>query len=185
MYAVANQYQWDKQDTLDRLGGDFSATAISANGNHLILSVIEGGENSNQLSPLFVSNNYGVSWQDVASEIDENVRQYWASVDVSNDGQTMVAASDFGRDLDTNNNVSGKIVVSEDGGSSWTDVTPEDSDEWTEVVVSGDGSTIAAVRDSSDLLFVSEMVVIIGTPSILIMHIVFTQYQYLIMEVRL
>lgn len=153
VYAVGNQYDWTKHNELDKRGGYFSSSAISADGNNLLLGVFHGGEGGlGETSPLFVSNNYGTNWQNVADTIDSITRNHWSSVDVSNDGLTMVAASEYRADTDDDGQSDGKIYVSEDGGDTWADKTPADNDAlvtggWREVVVSGDGSKIAAIRD--------------------------------------
>jgi photosystem II stability/assembly factor-like uncharacterized protein len=80
----------------------------------------------------------------------------WSTVDVSNDGQTMVAASAFGWKLDNSGFEPGKIFASENGGDTWADITPEESDDWQGVVVSGDGSTIAAIEWGEGVVHLTE-----------------------------
>jgi len=90
----------------------------------------------------------------------------WTSVDVSNDGQTMVAVSAAGFDLSAvegeDNELPGKIILSEDAGTTWTDITPDEGYEGgeTQIVVSGDGSTIAlggiGGEDSEGLLITED-----------------------------
>lgn len=152
-YAIANQYEWIKHGELNTREGYFSTSAISADGNHIILGVMHGGEGDlHDTSPLIISNNYGTSWENVASVIDPDIRNHWASVDVSNDGEVMVAASEYRADVADDSVSDGGIYVSEDSGDTWQDKTPADIDagatnEWEEVVVSGDGSKIAAIRE--------------------------------------
>ena len=35
-YAVGNAYDWVKQSGLDKLGGEFTSTAVSGDGNHVV-----------------------------------------------------------------------------------------------------------------------------------------------------
>lgn len=152
--ADANKYNWAKQD-LNLIGGESSSRAASsASGSNLIAGSWSYGENPTQPYPLYVSSNYGASWRNVTIDdvdpetetFDSDVANMWSSVDVSNDGQTMVAASTYGIDLtDDNHEVTGKVILSKDAGNSWLDITPDDvmSGGESKVVVSGDGDTIA------------------------------------------
>lgn len=155
--AATNLYDWTKQEDLDRLGGYYSSAARSADGSEIILSVTDGGENGSpeewQESPLYISSNGGATWQNIAPEIDPDIRNYWTSVDVSNNGQVMVAASEYGYDNSENSGVDGKIFVSQDGGDTWSNITPNLDDDWEEVVVSGNGSRIAAVQQGSGTIW--------------------------------
>lgn len=144
-YAAVNQYEWTKHEELDPLGGFYTSAATSANGNHLMLSAADGGSGS-ELSPLYISDNYGASWDNVADLIDPTIRNWWTSVDVSNDGQVMVASSNDGTDTDDDSNTPGKLFISKTGGNSWDSITPMGDDDWRQIVVSGDGSSVAAVR---------------------------------------
>lgn len=157
--AVANNYQWTKQDDLTISGdyGQYTHAALSANGSHLVVATHQGGENIGETSPLFISNNYGATWENVADEVDPDVRNEWKSVDISNDGQTMVAASEYGRDISENNGVVGKVVVSHNAGATWEDISPpEGYGDWNNVVVSGDGSKIIATEWDNENIYVSE-----------------------------
>ncbi|MBP9738615.1 hypothetical protein KBD20_02920 [Candidatus Saccharibacteria bacterium] len=156
VYAAANTFEWERREDVDRLGGSYSSAARSANGTHLILSVGFGGEGTEEVSPLYVSSNSGASWENVAPELDPGVRNMWTSADVSNDGQTMVATSDWGVDVDTSNTVDGKIFLSEDAGSTWANVSPVGAEEWDQVVVSGNGNRIIAVDGDYEELYVSD-----------------------------
>lgn len=153
-----NQYEWAKQADLDPLGGTYTSAAQSANGSHLILGAIHGGEEGEQQeSPLYISSNFGAAWENVAAEIDPGVQNQWTSVDVSDNGQVMVAASDWGNNFDNNSGQIGKVFVSRNGGDTWEDITPNNLDNWRKVVVSGDGSKIVAISsNSSTNLYTSE-----------------------------
>lgn len=156
--AVTNRYDWAKQEDLTFPGeyGEYTSSALSADGSHLIVGTQYGGENIDETSPLFISSNFGASWQNVAGTVDPDVRNEWSSVDVSNNGQTMVAASDGGIDFVGHSGTDGKIFVSENGGTTWADKSPVDAEDWNRVVVSGDGSKIAAVQWGDDDIYVSE-----------------------------
>lgn len=153
--AATNIYDWTKQEDLDLLGGRYSSAAMSASGSHMLLSTVDGGENTDQESPLFVSQDSGVTWENIADDIDPGIRHWWTSVDVSNDGQTMVAASEWALDIG-NSGIDGKIFVSTDGGNNWTDTTPENGDDWQDAVISGDGSKLIASQWGFSNIVVSE-----------------------------
>jgi photosystem II stability/assembly factor-like uncharacterized protein len=156
VYAAGNHYEWVKQTDHDLLGGSYTAVASSADGSHLIIGSTNGGENLSQPSPLYISDDYGTTWENVTEDAQNGVRNYWKSVDISNNGQTMVAASDETRDLDTLDFDDGNIFISQNGGASWSDVTPVGVDNWQSVVVSGDGNTIAAITsDDDDNVYIS------------------------------
>jgi photosystem II stability/assembly factor-like uncharacterized protein len=156
VYAATNKYNWTKQEDIDLFGGYYTSAASSASGSKLVLSVNDGGEGTpEQLSPLYISSNYGVTWKDVTEDADSGVRNHWMSVDVSNDGQTIVAASEWGSDVSESSGTDGKIVLSQNGGDSWTNITPDGGDNWEKVVVSGDGSTVAAYQYYSGDVYVT------------------------------
>ncbi len=168
VYALNNKYSWAKQDL--SLPGDirFNNVASSASGSHLIASSFGFAEDHDvgmdpQPFPLYVSTNYGTTWQNVATAADPGIADIWSSVDVTNDGQTMVAVSSSGFDLGIEdgegNELPGKVILSQDAGSTWTDITPDNDFEGGEsqVVISGDGSTIAASDfHNSDKVFITK-----------------------------
>ncbi|MBP9738649.1 hypothetical protein KBD20_03100, partial [Candidatus Saccharibacteria bacterium] len=164
-YATdANKYIWTKQG-LDLIGGEsINKAASSANGSSLIASSFDfSGNDPDEPYPLYVSGNYGTNWQNVAEAADPGVANYWISVDISNDGQTMVAISTDGYDLDGGEgqqDIPGKVVLSRNAGASWSDITPDiplENGGESFVVVSGDGSTIAATNgDSGGEVYITE-----------------------------
>lgn len=158
VYAATNQYEWTKLNDLDRLGGFYSSAARSADGSSLMLAVYEGGEwqDGDELSPLYISNNSGATWENVADDIDPSVRNFWKTVDISDDGQVMVAVSDWGWNVDTNGFAPSSIYISEDGGDNWDDVTPDEDNYWDSIAVSGDGSKIATFQNWDGSIRVSE-----------------------------
>ncbi len=150
VYALTNKYNWTKQD-LDPTGGTaLNHAASSASGSNLIVSLrdFDGGEPDQDSASLFVSSDYGATWHNVVEAADPGVINEWRSVDISNNGQTMVALSGAGYDLEAGEgqqNIPGKIVISHNAGVSWSDITagiPIQGGE-SSIVVSGDGSTIA------------------------------------------
>ncbi len=147
---AANQYDWIRQDSIELAGGQLAITAISATGSHLMVS---GGEGD---PGLHISANYGATWENVAEEMDPGNIHTWTAVDVSNDGQTMVAVSEDTYDGDLFSTVEGKIFISTDAGDSWSNVSPAGTDDWSDIVVSGDGTTIAAVTVASGDVYISE-----------------------------
>ncbi len=147
---AANQHDWIKQEGIDVVGDQFlSSAAMSASGSDLMVS---GGESG---TGLYISANYGASWQNVAEEADPGNINRWTAVDVSNNGQTMVAVSQDTLDSELGY-IEGKIFASTNGGTSWSDVSPADTDDWSDIVVSGDGTTIAAVTVGSGDVYISE-----------------------------
>lgn len=146
-YALGNQYQWTRQDPLSLLGGSYTSVGSSADGSHLIVGVTGGG-NGTDPSPLYVSSNYGATWQNVASNADSGIQDDWQSVAASSDGSTLVAASNDGININTTNDVGGNIFISHDSGTTWTKISPTGGPtEWNYVAISGDGSEIAAVAE--------------------------------------
>ncbi len=145
VYAASNQYEWRKHVDNDLVNGEYSSVASSASGKHLLASVTNGGEGLSAANPLFVSNDYGATWQNIDEAVDDGMRHYWTSVDVSSDGQTMVAVSNMSVDLDVFNEHEGNIFVSKDAGQSWDNISPLGPDDWTKVALSGDGSKIVAL----------------------------------------
>lgn len=146
---AANQYTWTKQDDIDTSDGSPTAVAISASGSHLIL----GGEGN---LGLYISDDSGATWENVADEVEPGVRTWWTSVDVSNDGQTMVATSTEGYDLGEDTWLDGRVYISEDAGANWDNITPADTDDWADIAVSGDGSTIVAGNWNGGDVYISE-----------------------------
>lgn len=158
VHAAANTYEWTKQVDLDLLGGYYTSAASSADGRHLLIGSTQGGEGSAEASPLYRSSDYGATWQNVTENADPNIRNYWTSVDVSNDGSIMVAASDRTSDsADVTGNNPGKIFVSQDGGDNWENISPDTTEDWVSIAVSGDSSRIVAVAaDDQDNVYISD-----------------------------
>jgi hypothetical protein len=152
VYAAGNVYEWTKPGELDPLGGLYTSVASSADGSHLIVGSENGGGGT-QGSPLYVSSNYGDTWQNVTGNADNGIQDNWQSVAISDNGQTMIAASNGGTNLDTSNGVNGNIFISHDAGSTWANISPTGPNEWRNVAISGDGSKIVAVAadDTSDV----------------------------------
>lgn len=154
-----NHYDWVKQTDLDKLGGYYTSAATSADGSHIVLGVTDGGESSpgdGDPSPLFISDDYGANWTDVSPDVESGIRNYWTGVDISDDGQTIVAVSYFAHDLEEIEGLNGRIHISEDGGSTWDDITPSDVSNWTKVAISGDASNIVALSDDErDTIYTS------------------------------
>lgn len=156
VYAASNAYEWVKHVDHDLLGGDYTSAASSADGSHLILGTAWGGEFSPDYMPLYASDDYGATWENVAEAADEGIRNHWTSVDITNDGQTIVAASEWGDIINTYDDTEGKILISEDGGDTWTDISPEDTAAWQKIAIAGDGSRIVALSyDDEDNVYIS------------------------------
>ncbi len=158
VYATSNEYQWQRPEDIDRLGGDYVSAAISATGNHMMLAVINGGESEPiEESPLYISADSGLNWENVAEDIEDGIWHDWTNVDVSNNGQVMVASSDDSLNYIESEGSVGKLFMSANAGGTWQDITPAaaESDDWDKVVVSGDGTTIAAVENDDSELYIS------------------------------
>jgi photosystem II stability/assembly factor-like uncharacterized protein len=147
VYASPNTYSWTNQEQ-DPLGGTYASVSSSTDGSHLIMGSREGGEGFYASSPLFISNDSGATWTDVASTVDSGIRDYWKSVDVTDNGMTMVAASDSGITIGPDDPVDGKIFISQNAGVDWTDITPAGISGWHNVAISGNGSKIVATADN-------------------------------------
>jgi|GEM_PF-3583333 len=158
VYAATNTYEWTKQVDQDLLGGSYTSVASSADGRNLLVGSTFGGEGSAQASPLFRSNNYGLTWQNVTENADPGIRNYWVSVDVSNDGQTMIAASEHSvASSEVNGNDPGKFFISHDSGDTWENISPDTTEDWVSVAISGDASKIVAVaNDDTQNVYVSD-----------------------------
>lgn len=157
VYAAANIHDWTKLEDLNLYGGIYTSAAMSATGTHIILGTQDGGENSGEdLSPLYISQDSGATWENVAEEIDPGIRHRWTAVDVSDNGQVMVAVSDESWDEVDESGAAGKVFVSEDGGDTWNLSSIMGSDDWKDAVVSGDGSKIVLAKQDSGNLTVSE-----------------------------
>lgn len=157
VYAAADSYEWGRIEGVNLPNfSNYTSTAQSADGTHLLLSTFQGGENATQPSPLYISNNSGTSWENVAPELDPGINNDWTSVDSSDNGQVMVATSSQGEDLGSEEYINGKIFISKNGGGDWNNVSPVDNDGWEKVVVSGDGSKIVAIDSNDNLLHVTE-----------------------------
>lgn len=151
--ADSNQYDWTKQTGQNLINGEYGAVASSSNGSHLVIGTNGGGVDPNG-NPLWVSTDYGKDWTDDSNIADPNINNYWTAVSVSDNGQKMVAASSSGIDMgNSDNSIYGKIVISNDGGSTWENITPNGAVNWQQVVISGDGSKIVALAsdDHSDV----------------------------------
>lgn len=153
VYAADISYNWVRQnDKLDLNGGWYGGVASSADGS-VLMSAVMDGDNNDAVSPLYISRNNGSTWQNIAENIDADASNNWLSVDVSNNGEVIVASSEYAWDyVEEEHDRTGRIYVSENGGDTWTNVTPNvtpdpDSVGWRHVVVSGDGSRIAGVSN--------------------------------------
>lgn len=156
VYAAGNKYEWVKHVDQDLLNGHYSSVASSGSGQHLLMGVNDGGEGYSAASPLFISSDYGTTWENIDEDIEDNMRNSWTSVDISNNGQKMVAASEYTVDLDSFYEDEGQIFVSQNAGNTWSNVSPNDAEDWHTVVISGDGTTIAAIAtDDTDNLYTS------------------------------
>lgn len=158
VYAATNTYEWTKQVDQDLLGGSYTSVASSADGRNLLVGSTYGGEGSAQASPLFRSNNYGLTWQNVTENADPGIRNYWVSVDVSNDGQTMIAASDRSVvSSEVTGNDPGNLFISHDSGDTWENISPDTTEDWVSVAISGDASKIVAIaNDDKQNVYVSD-----------------------------
>lgn len=155
VYAEPNTYEWTRLEDIDRLGGWIESVASSATGNSLAVAVSYGG-NSEESSPLYISEDNGATWENVAPIIDPGMSHNWRAVDVSNDGQTIVASSDSKIEIGGSDSENGAVFISEDGGDNWTDITPADESDWEFTVISGDGSKIVTLTDDvEDFAYIS------------------------------
>lgn len=156
VYATdANKYSWTKQN-LDLIGNEtFNRAASSKSGSDIIVSSVHAYDGTSHPSALYISHNFGETWQNAAEIADPGINNYWGTVDISNDGQTMVASSRNGV-TENSSQVNGKILISDDAGVTWSDITsdiPLDGGE-SRVVLSGDGNTLAVPVEKE--LYVSE-----------------------------
>ncbi len=83
---------------------------------------------------LYRTDDAGQSWIEVRPMGDVNVN--WSSVDISSDGQNMMAAADYG----------GRLYRSMDSGDTWIEVRPagDTGRDWSFVSISADGQAVFA-----------------------------------------
>lgn len=162
VYATGLTYDWVRQnENIDPNDGYYGPVASSADGS-VLLSTIQYSNDDEAGHPLYISRDNGASWQNIAADIDENASHTWTAVDVSNDGEVMLAVSIIARDLALDDYIAGGIFLSEDGGDSWTNITPEGGEEepisqWEHAVLSGNGEKIVAVtNDDLDNVYIFE-----------------------------
>lgn len=161
VYAAGMTYDWVRQNEyIDTNGGWYGTVARSAD-DRVLMSAIVDGDDDNEESPLYISRDNGESWENIAEDIDNNITHSWNAVDVSDDGEVLVAASNYGWDYDLDDDVFGRVFVSEDGGDTWANITPEDEGDeisnWQHAVVSGNGQRIVAVSsEDTDNVYVTD-----------------------------
>lgn len=157
VYAAVDSYEWTKHEDNDLLGGEYTSAASSEDGSRLILSTTDGGEGYSQGSPLFISDDYGATWQNVTEDVEAGIRNNWSSADMSNDGQKLVAASYSSVEISSLTSGDGRIFVSQDSGATWNNVTPGGSTGWSHAAISGDGSKLVALTgDDVDTIYTSD-----------------------------
>lgn len=147
VYAAGNTYTWARQDSLDNHVGYYTSVATSGTGQDMI-GAVRDASSYEGISPLFLSKDYGASWEDVHDSLDDpTIFQNWASTDISSDGQTIVAASSNAYDTVESEGLDGGIFLSQDGGNTWENIAPDGVSEWMRVAVSGDGSKVVALTN--------------------------------------
>ncbi len=105
----------------------WQTVASSADGTHLVAAV-NGGD-------IYTSVDSGATWNDVTpSGATHNLA--WQTVASSGTGQYLVAATS-----------TGPIYLSSDYGSTWTAFN--DSEHWTSVAITSDGSKLFGVANNS------------------------------------
>lgn len=113
-------------------GASWCGIALSADGNTIY------AVDFNTTNVVFKSTNRGVGWVQKASPVPLQLGV------CSDDGQVLAAV-----DADLGSNV--LIYVSENGADDWASQTPPGRGAWTNIAVSGDGSTIVAGGNTGDL----------------------------------
>ncbi len=137
---VAHEYG-EIQVSID---GGLSWSSAYPAGSRMWSSVKYSGDGSKIIAAarsdyVYTSSDDGQSWATY-----QNYRE-WTKVDVSNDGNNMIASCNY----------DGYIYISNNGGQSWTEITAAGPGAWTTVSVSGDGTKYLAAGDY-DYVLVSD-----------------------------
>lgn len=95
------------------------------------LRIYAAATNSPTSAFIYLSTNGGTSWQ-LSTAPNRDYRQ----LECSSDGLVIAARS----------YTSNSLVISQDGGQSWSTLQPEGASSFSEIAISGDGSHIAAIN---------------------------------------
>jgi len=138
-YADANNF-YQNFSINAPMSGDFSSYAMSTDGRIQTLAM-RGGDYSGTAGDIYVSNDYGVSWSKTL-ELDYVGT---LSVDVSPNGQYLVAAGQPMPNQQTSMYIPGYLYTSSDFGATWTQRTGAGQRLWDKVKISNDGTKIFAL----------------------------------------
>lgn len=107
--------------------------AISADGNRLIAGV--GGPFAANAGPVYYSTNRGTNWIK-SSAANHN----WYGLATSGDGLSVAATDPFAQ----------QVLISTNGGQSWTTNSPTVAANWSSIAESADGGTLIAAAGGLD-----------------------------------
>lgn len=136
---------WTERGTVQT----WKAAAVSANGSRMVAVTGDRSYPSYRyFGSIFTSTDSGVTWV----ERTGYPSQSFTSVACSADGMRIVAVADNRTD-ESDNSVSGQMVISTDGGATWT--VRETPRSWWDVASSDNGRTLIACVSGTSLLYVS------------------------------
>ena len=104
---------WNERYPSDNSGEYFQSVASSADGSTLVVVSSDSANTADSIGQIFVSTNYGVSWQTTSAPIN-----WWTAVACSADGTKMVASA-----VNSFDPLAAGIYTSADSGATWQQQT--------------------------------------------------------------
>jgi photosystem II stability/assembly factor-like uncharacterized protein len=121
--------------------------AIASGNSNIMYTANQRSTGTSTFDAIYKSTDRGDNWTAVSPA---NCR--WNSIECSSNGSNIIATNIGGPSSPTDYN--GKVVVSTDGGSSWTiPSVASGSNAWRSVATSADGSRMYAIRTGGGLVY--------------------------------
>ena len=114
-------------------GSPLHSITISADGKRLVVG--GGGPFSANAGPVYYSTNRGISWAKSSS-----ANHNWYAMAASGDGLSVAAADPFAQ----------QVLISTNGGQSWTTNSPGIPANWSALAASADGRTLIIAAGGLD-----------------------------------
>jgi hypothetical protein len=113
----------------------YYSLSVSSDGQSVLCTQCSAGTTA-----LYLSTNGGTTFNNIASNTSPGGAGFWGSYSISPDGTKIVACGWNG----------GKIVYSDNGGTSWTIIdSGSPSAQWGQIVVSNTGKCVVTIISSS------------------------------------